>query len=130
MPPTRCRRLDARQLVRVSKQQFESYKVGLASSWPGIQSAASKRTRPGVEMVAVTKKLDAGLIIPLPASNLCSAAGWDNKRINPRPQSCLCLTWSGCILNDDDDKETSRRDGICRDENIEVCYGSDEKRQD
>ena len=27
-------------------------------------------------------------------------------------------------------KETSRRDGSRRDENVEVCYGSDEKRQD
>ena len=27
-------------------------------------------------------------------------------------------------------KETSERDGSCRDENVEVCYGSDEKRQD
>ena len=25
-------------------------------------------------------------------------------------------------------KETSRRDGSSRDENVEVCYGSDEKR--
>ena len=27
-------------------------------------------------------------------------------------------------------KKTSRRDGSRRDENVEVCYGSDEKRQD
>ena len=27
-------------------------------------------------------------------------------------------------------KETSGRDGSCRDKNVEVCYGSDEKRQD
>ena len=27
-------------------------------------------------------------------------------------------------------KETSRRDGSCRDEKVEVCYESDEKRQD
>ena len=27
-------------------------------------------------------------------------------------------------------KETNRRDGSRRDENVEVCYGSDEKRQD
>ena len=37
-------------------------------------------------------KLDAGLITPLPASNSGSAAVWGSKRINPRPQSCLCLT--------------------------------------
>ena len=46
-------------------------------------------------------KLDAGLITPLPASDSGSAAVWGSKRINPRPQSCLCLTWSGCSLNDD-----------------------------
>ena len=31
----------------------------------------------------------------LPASDPGSAAVWGSKRINPRPQSCLCLTWSG-----------------------------------
>ena len=45
-------------------------------------------------------KLDAGLITPLPASD---SAVWDSKRINPRPQFCLCLTWSGYPSNDDDD---------------------------
>ena len=48
-------------------------------------------------------ELDAGLITPLPASDSGSAAVWGSKRINPRPQSCLCLTWSGCSSNDDDD---------------------------
>ena len=38
-------------------------------------------------------KLDADLITPLPASDSGSAAAWGSKRINPRPQSCLCLTW-------------------------------------
>ena len=47
-------------------------------------------------------KLDAGLITSLPASDSGSAAVWGSKRINPRPQSCLCLTWSGCPSNDDD----------------------------
>ena len=37
-------------------------------------------------------KLDAGLITSLPASDSGSAAVWGSKRINPRPQSCLCLT--------------------------------------
>ena len=32
----------------------------------------------------------------------------------------------GC--DSDSHKETSRRDGSCRDENVEVCYESDEKR--
>ena len=49
-------------------------------------------------------KLDAGLITPLPASGSGSAAVWGSKRINPWPQSCLCLTWSGCPSNDDDDE--------------------------
>ena len=50
-------------------------------------------------------KLDAGLITSLPASDPGSAAVWGSKRINPRPQFCLCLTWSGCPSNDDDDDE-------------------------
>ena len=41
----------------------------------------------------------------LPASDPGSAAVWSSKRINPRPQSCLCLTWSGYPSNDDDDDE-------------------------
>ena len=47
-------------------------------------------------------KLDAGLITSLPASDPGSAAVWGSKRINPRPQFCLCLAWSGCPSNDDD----------------------------
>ena len=34
----------------------------------------------------------------LPASDLGSTAAWGSKRINPRPQSCLCLTQSGCLF--------------------------------
>ena len=49
------------------------------------------------------KKFDAGLITPLPASDPGSAAVWGSKRINPRSQSCLCLTWSGYPSNGDDD---------------------------
>ena len=47
-------------------------------------------------------KLDAGLMTSLPASDPGSAAVWGSKRINPGPQSCLCLTWSGYPSNDDD----------------------------
>ena len=43
-------------------------------------------------------KLDAGLMTSLPASDPGSAAVWGSKRINPRPQSCLCLTWSGYLF--------------------------------
>ena len=47
-------------------------------------------------------KLDAGLMTSLPASDPGSAAVWGSKKINPRPQSCLCLAWSGCPSNDGD----------------------------
>ena len=50
-------------------------------------------------------KLDAGLITSLPASDPGSAAVWGSKRINPRPQFCLYLAWSGCPSNDDDDDD-------------------------
>ena len=41
-------------------------------------------------------KLNAGLTTSLLASDLGSTVAWDSKRINPWPQFCLCLTWSGC----------------------------------
>ena len=41
----------------------------------------------------------------LPAFDPGSAAVWGSKRINPRPQSCLCLAWSGYPSNDDDDDD-------------------------
>ena len=53
-------------------------------------------------------KLDAGLITSLPASDSGSAALWESKKINPRPQSCLCLTWSGYPSNDDDKQPTPK----------------------
>ena len=54
-------------------------------------------------------KLDAGLITSLPASDPGSAAVWGSKRINPRPQFCLCLAWSGCPSNDDKRRRRRRR---------------------
>ena len=45
------------------------------------------------------------LITSLPASDLGSAAVWGSKRINPWPQSCLCLTWSGYPSNDDNNND-------------------------
>ena len=36
------------------------------------------------------------LTTSLPASDPGSTVAWGSKRINPRSQSCLCLTWSGC----------------------------------
>ena len=53
-------------------------------------------------------KLDAGLMTSLLASDPGSTAVWGSKRINPRPQSCLCLTWSGCPSNDDQWMKTNR----------------------
>ena len=41
----------------------------------------------------------------LPASNPGSPAVWGSKRINSRPQSCLCLAWSGYPSNDDDERK-------------------------
>ena len=55
-------------------------------------------------------KLDAGLITSLPAFDPGSAAVWDSKRINPRPQSCLCLALSGYPSNDDDDNDDDELD--------------------
>ena len=45
---------------------------------------------------------------PLPASDSGSAAAWGSKRINPRPRSYLCLTWSGYSSNDNDDDDDER----------------------
>ena len=89
---------------------------GLAPS-PNCECGASEQTADHVLTVCpihraphgtqgltvLDDQLDAGLITPLPASDLGSAAVRGSKRINPRPQSCLCLTWSGCPSNDDDD---------------------------
>ena len=44
----------------------------------------------------------------LPASDPGSAAVWGSKRINPRPQSCLRLTWSGYTSSNDDDDDYLR----------------------
>ena len=52
-------------------------------------------------MVWMTK-INAGLITSLPASDSGSAAAWVSKRINPQPQSCLCLIWSGYPSNNND----------------------------
>ena len=50
----------------------------------------------------------------LPASDPGSAAVWGSKRINPRPQFCLCLAWSGCPSNDDDDDDDEDKLKVCR----------------
>ena len=43
-------------------------------------------------------KPDAGLITSLPTFDPGSTAVWGSKRINSRPQSCLCPTWSRCFF--------------------------------
>ena len=53
-------------------------------------------------------KLDAGLMTSLTAFDPGSAAVWGSKRINPRPQSCLCLTWSGYPSNNDDNDKIAK----------------------
>ena len=88
------------------------HKWGLAPS-PNCECGASEQTADDVltecpihrapHGARGLTKLDAGLMTSLPAFDPGSAAVWGSKRINPRPQSCLCLTWSGCPLNDDDD---------------------------
>ena len=50
-------------------------------------------------------KHNAGLITPLPASDSGNVTVWGSKRINPRPQSCLCLTWSEYPSNDGDNDD-------------------------
>ena len=105
------------------------HKWGLASS-PNCECVASEQTADHVltacsihraphgtrGLTFWMTKLEAGLITPLPASDSGSAAFWGSKRINPRPQSCLCLTWNGYPLNDDDDHD----DELCTKANIFV----------
>ena len=69
--------------LRTGVGQFHSsmHKWGLAPS-PNCECGASEQTADHV----------LSLITPLPASDSGSAAVWGSKRINPRPQSCLCLT--------------------------------------
>ena len=57
-------------------------------------------------------KLDAGLMTSLPASDPGSAAVWGSKRINPWPQPCMYLAWSGCPSNDDNDNDSKHADGV------------------
>ena len=48
--------------------------------------------------VLVMTKFNAGLTTSLPAFDPGSTAVWSSKRINSRPQSCLCLIWSGYLF--------------------------------
>ena len=92
----------------VGRFHLSMHKWGLAPS-PNGECGASEQTTDHVltacpihqaphgvrGLTVLNDKLDAGLITPLPASDSGSATVWGSKRINPRPQSCLCLTWSG-----------------------------------
>ena len=89
----------------VGRFHSSMHKWGLAPS-PNCECGASEQTEDHVPTacpihraphgargptVLVTKP-NAGLITSLPASDSGSTTAWDNKKINPRPQSCLCLT--------------------------------------
>ena len=101
--------------LRTDVGRFHSsmHKWGLAPS-PNCECGTSEQTADHVltacpihraphgarGLTVLDDELDAGLIISLPASDSGSAAVWGSKRINSRPQSCLCLTWSGYPSND------------------------------
>ena len=102
----------------VGRFHLSMHKWGLAPS-PNCECGASEQTADHVltarpiyraphgarGLTFWMTKLDAGLITPPPASDSGSPAVWGSKRINPRPQSCLCLTWSRCPSNDDDNDD-------------------------
>ena len=91
----------------VGRFHSSMHKWGLAPS-PNCECGASEQTADHVltacpihraphgarGLTVLDDELDAGLVTPLPASDSGSTTVWDSKRINPRPQSCLCLTWS------------------------------------
>ena len=98
----------------VGQFHLSMHKWGLAPS-PNCECGASEQTADhvltacpihraphGAQGLTVLDELDAGLVTSLPASDPGSTAVWGSKRINPWPQSCLCLTWSGCPSNDND----------------------------
>ena len=99
-----------RLLTGVGRFHSSMHKWGLAPS-PNCECGASEQTadhlltacpihRAPQETRGLTVLDDETRITA--TSDPRSAAVWGSKRINPRPQSCLCLTWSGCPSNDDD----------------------------
>ena len=102
--------------LRTGVGRFHSsmHKWGLAPS-PNCECGASEQTVDHVLTACPIHRAPHGArgltvlddetrVSPLPASDPGSAAVWGRKRINPRPQSCLCLTCSGYRSNDDDDE--------------------------
>ena len=104
--------------LRTGVGRFHSsmHKWGLAPT-PNCECGASEQTADHVLTACPIHRAPHGargltvlddetrcwLNTPLPASNSGSTAVWGSKRINPRPQPCLCLTRSGYPSNDDDD---------------------------
>ena len=102
--------------LRTGVGRFHSsmHKWGLAPL-PNCECGASEQTADhvltacpihraphGARGLTVLDDETRGLMTSLPASDSGSAAVWGSKRINPRPQFCLCLTRSGYPSNDDD----------------------------
>ena len=99
--------------LRTGVGRFHSsmHKWGLAPS-PNCECGASEQTADHVltacpihraphgarGLTVLDDETHAGLMTSLPASDPGSAAVWGSKRINPRPQSCLCLAWSGYLF--------------------------------
>ena len=99
--------------LRTGVGRFHSsmYKWGLAPS-PNCECGASEQTADHVLTACPIHRAPHGargltvlndetrywLNNTLPASDSGSAAARGNKRINPRLQSCLCLTWNGYLF--------------------------------
>ena len=82
------------------------HKWGLAPS-PNCECGAIEQTADHVLIAYSIHQTPRGLKVfdnetrcalttSLPASDPGSTTVWGSERINPRPQSCLSLTWSGC----------------------------------
>ena len=104
-------------LVWTGVGQFHSFmhKWGFAPL-PNCECGASEQTADHVltacpmhraphgarDLTVLDDKTQCWLNVITATSDPGSAAAWDSKKIKSRPQSCLCLTWSGCPSNDDD----------------------------
>ena len=123
--------------LRTGVGRFHSsmHKCGLAPS-PNCECGASEQTADHVLTMCPIHRAPHGargltvlddetrcwLNNILPASDPGSAAVWGSKRINPRPQSCLCLAWSGCPSNDDDDEYSFQLGTLFNSEYFQVGF--------